>query len=146
MSVKLEYYNDAAGDYRWRLTNRENGEIVAAATEGFPDLRHAMDNYELSREAPAEVYYPGGTTRGPAQVIRLEGQDFQTDADADEGGTESPAGVGEQSEDGDSESSDEASVDEGRAEEQREGGSDPAAGSLPPATDGKRAPKAGGRR
>ncbi len=137
MSVKLEYYNDAAGDYRWRLTNRENGEIVAAATEGFSDLRHAMDNYELSREAPAEVYYPGGTTRGPAQVIRLEGQDFQTDPDAVEGGTGSTAGIGEQPEGDDPGSPDEDPDDEGRAEEQREGGSNDAARSLPPSADGE---------
>lgn len=49
----LEYYNDEAGDFRWRVTNSGNHKIVAASTEGFKDLRHAMDNYSDSTQAVA---------------------------------------------------------------------------------------------
>jgi uncharacterized protein YegP (UPF0339 family) len=31
----IELYTDAAGEHRWRMTDRRNGEIVAASTEGY---------------------------------------------------------------------------------------------------------------
>lgn len=149
MSNKVEYYNDASGDYRWRVKNRENGEIVSASTEGFVDLRHAMDNYQFSLEPAVETIYPEGYQRGPDQVINLEGQDFsdreEENTDGTEGGTLGSSGSGERSEDEDEGSADEDPVGEGHLEGQRDGGDLDDSGSLPTAADGKQASK-GSRR
>lgn len=149
MSNTLEYFNDEAGDYCWRVIARESGEIVSASTRGFADLRHAMDDYELSLEPPVQITYPEGHQRGPNQVITLEGQDFsdreEEDADGVEGGTDGSAGGGEQPEGEDPGRPDEAPVGEGHLEGQRDDwGLDPA-GSLPPVADGEQ-PEKGSRR
>jgi len=40
---KWEFYRDAGGDWRWRRT-APNGEIVAAATEGYHNLSDCEAN------------------------------------------------------------------------------------------------------
>ena len=116
MSNILEYYNDEAGDYRWRVKNRENGEILAASTEGFADLRGAMDNYQMSLEPAAQTIYPEGN-HARHQHIALEGQDFsEEDANAVEGGTGGLAGGGEYAEGEDAGPADADSVGEGHPE------------------------------
>ena len=147
MSNKVEYYNDASGDYRWRVKNRENGEIVSASTEGFVDLRHAMDNYTFSLEPAVETIYPEGYHRGPDQVINLEGQDFreQEDADTAESGAGGSSDSSERSEDEDTGSADEDPVGEGHPEGQRDSGDLDDPGSLPASADGEQVAK-GSRR
>jgi uncharacterized protein YegP (UPF0339 family) len=50
---QLDYYQDAAGEWRWTLrdlTNRTrdpNGEIVGASTEGFSSREKAEQNYDI---------------------------------------------------------------------------------------------------
>lgn len=149
MSNVLEYYNDAAGDYRWRVKNRENGEILSASTEGFTDLRNAMDNYQMSLEPASQTIYPEGSRRGPDQSISLEGQDFsdreEEDANGTEGGTDGPAGSGESAEGEDEGSVNADSVGAGYPEEQWDDRNLDSAGSLPPTADGPESAK-GSRR
>jgi uncharacterized protein YegP (UPF0339 family) len=41
--MSLEFYTDAAGEHRWRLT-ADNGEIVGASSEGFTTPGEARRN------------------------------------------------------------------------------------------------------
>ena len=43
---EVEYYQDKAGEWRWRITARNN-EIVGASTEGFVRKEDAEHNFEL---------------------------------------------------------------------------------------------------
>jgi uncharacterized protein YegP (UPF0339 family) len=43
-------YQDAAEEYRWRIT-AENGEIIAAATEGYKDKTDCIGNLNLVKGA-----------------------------------------------------------------------------------------------
>ena len=43
---KYNWYIDKKGEYRWRLT-ADNGEIVAASTEGYQDKRDMIANAQL---------------------------------------------------------------------------------------------------
>lgn len=45
---ELEFYIDNAGEHRWRLRCTSNGEIVAAASEGFSSLSVAKENLVLT--------------------------------------------------------------------------------------------------
>lgn len=51
---KLVFYQDAAGEYRWRL-QAENGETIADSGEGYVSLRNAMKGYEAVKQAVAEI-------------------------------------------------------------------------------------------
>ena len=42
-----EYYQDAAGKWRWRVRGA-NGEITDAAHEGFASKQKAQENYDLN--------------------------------------------------------------------------------------------------
>ena len=46
----IEYYQDAAGEHRWRV-RAENGEIIGASSEGFHDKQEARANLERLRAA-----------------------------------------------------------------------------------------------
>jgi len=47
---KIEFYEDQAKEWRWRIT-ASNGEIVGASSEGFKALGDAEKNLELVGEA-----------------------------------------------------------------------------------------------
>lgn len=42
-----EYYEDAAGEWRWRVKGA-NGEIIDASSEGFASKQKAEENYDLN--------------------------------------------------------------------------------------------------
>lgn len=42
----IDLYTDAAGEWRWRLKDPSNGEIVAASTEGYKDKGDAEANVQ----------------------------------------------------------------------------------------------------
>ena len=44
----LEFYTDNAGEHRWRM-KASNGEIIAAATEGYASKQGAEDNFNRDR-------------------------------------------------------------------------------------------------
>lgn len=48
--TKPEYYEDAAGKWRWRLT-ADNGEIFGASHQGFDSKGNAMRNFLLHKKA-----------------------------------------------------------------------------------------------
>lgn len=50
--MTVEFYQDTAGEYRWRVT-ADNGEIVAASSEGFVSMQNAIDNARLAARALA---------------------------------------------------------------------------------------------
>lgn len=41
--IKITYYIDRAGEYRWRITHG-NGNIIGASSEGYKNLQGAEDN------------------------------------------------------------------------------------------------------
>lgn len=45
--MKLTYYKDKSGKWRWRI-NARNGEIIAAATEGFSNRVDMLANISLT--------------------------------------------------------------------------------------------------
>lgn len=54
----IEFYFDADGQKRWRITNAGNHEIVGAATEGYHNLGEAADNLvEIVQTVVREAYY-----------------------------------------------------------------------------------------
>lgn len=48
MAIKPEYYEDAAGKWRWRLKNPNNGEIFGASHQGFDSKFNAKRNFKLN--------------------------------------------------------------------------------------------------
>jgi uncharacterized protein YegP (UPF0339 family) len=42
---KLDFYEDKAGKYRWRLTHN-NGEIIGASSQGYKDKDACIANAE----------------------------------------------------------------------------------------------------
>lgn len=61
MSIKkdtdtLEFYTDKSGEYRWRLT-AQNGEIIAASTEGYSSKSSCESNFERDRSSDAVDVY-----------------------------------------------------------------------------------------
>jgi len=44
---RIEFYDDAAHEYRWRLIGG-NGEPVAASSEGFDSMQGAVKNARLT--------------------------------------------------------------------------------------------------
>jgi uncharacterized protein YegP (UPF0339 family) len=44
----IELYKDSAGEHRWRMKSKVNGQIVAASSEGFSDERDAVRNCYLT--------------------------------------------------------------------------------------------------
>lgn len=40
----LKLYKDAAGEFRWRLTDERNNRIIGAATEGYKNLGDCIGN------------------------------------------------------------------------------------------------------
>jgi uncharacterized protein YegP (UPF0339 family) len=42
-----EFYEDAAGKWRWRRT-AGNGVIVGASTQGYASKQHCIENAELN--------------------------------------------------------------------------------------------------
>jgi uncharacterized protein YegP (UPF0339 family) len=51
MANRVVLYEDAKAEWRWRVVNEENGEIVGAASEGFANKQIAEDNLDLVYEA-----------------------------------------------------------------------------------------------
>jgi uncharacterized protein YegP (UPF0339 family) len=45
--LKWEFYQDAAEQWRWRATSKQNGKIVGAATQGFASKQKAIENAKL---------------------------------------------------------------------------------------------------
>jgi uncharacterized protein YegP (UPF0339 family) len=43
--MKIEWYKDEAGEFRWRV-KAANGEIIGASSEGFDTLGSAQANLE----------------------------------------------------------------------------------------------------
>jgi uncharacterized protein YegP (UPF0339 family) len=39
---KVQVYEDAVGEYRWRRVDTGNGKIVATSGEGYTDLDYAL--------------------------------------------------------------------------------------------------------
>jgi len=35
VNIKIEYYKDKAGEWRWRLRSKANGKILAVGSEGY---------------------------------------------------------------------------------------------------------------
>ena len=50
----IEFYDDAAQEWRWRIRS-SNGEIVAAASEGFTSKQGAFDNLKLTLRIATEA-------------------------------------------------------------------------------------------
>jgi len=50
-TTRYELYKDDAGEYRFRLVCVENGEPIAASTEGYTDRRDAEHAIELVRNS-----------------------------------------------------------------------------------------------
>ena len=48
--MKVRFYKDKRGKFRWRVT-AENGKIVGASSQGFANRRLAKENVELLVEA-----------------------------------------------------------------------------------------------
>ncbi len=46
----FEFYQDKAGEWRWRVIGG-NGEIIAAASEGYNELRDCRNNVHLLMKA-----------------------------------------------------------------------------------------------
>lgn len=44
----VEFYKDKADQWRWRVRNKQNNKIVAAASEGFASKERAMENYDIA--------------------------------------------------------------------------------------------------
>lgn len=55
-NYKIQVVKSAAdGDYRWRITDRRNGKIVGAASEGYTSEKHCVDNlYTITGWVPDE--------------------------------------------------------------------------------------------
>jgi uncharacterized protein YegP (UPF0339 family) len=47
--TRVHDYTDTKTEHRWRLVG-DNGEIVAASSEGFDSRRNARENYQLLRD------------------------------------------------------------------------------------------------
>lgn len=45
-SATIEFLQDNANEYRWRVTSR-NGEIIGASSEGFNSFQNAKKNLSL---------------------------------------------------------------------------------------------------
>ncbi len=45
-STTIEFLQDAAREYRWRVTSR-NGEIIGASSEGFSSMQACKRNLSL---------------------------------------------------------------------------------------------------
>ncbi len=43
-NYKIQVYRDRVEDFRWRMTDKRNGERVGAATEGYRKLSNCLDN------------------------------------------------------------------------------------------------------
>lgn len=56
---QVRMYKDAAGEWRWRRWDQGNGEVVAAATEGYKNFEGMMDNAERINgpEVPGVLEY-----------------------------------------------------------------------------------------
>lgn len=39
---KFEYYKDAAGDWRWRVSH-QNGNVIAVSSEGYKNKQDMLD-------------------------------------------------------------------------------------------------------
>jgi len=57
-STTIEFLQDAAKEYRWRVTAR-NGEIIGASTEGFTTIQNAKKNLSLLVLAVQEIAIEG---------------------------------------------------------------------------------------
>ena len=44
--IKITFYKDKRGDYRWRIAH-QNGNIIAASSEGYKNLSEAEYNLEF---------------------------------------------------------------------------------------------------
>lgn len=49
MASSPDYYRDRKGEWRWRVTDPGNNEIVDAASEGFATKQKAEENYALGQ-------------------------------------------------------------------------------------------------
>lgn len=57
-STTIEFLQDNAKEYRWRITSR-NGEIIGASSEGFSSFQNAKKNLALLVLAVQEIAIEG---------------------------------------------------------------------------------------
>jgi len=57
-TATIEFLEDAAQEYRWRVTAR-NGEIIGASTEGFSNIHNAKKNLTSLVLAVQEIAIEG---------------------------------------------------------------------------------------
>ena len=57
-STTIEFLQDTAKEYRWRVTSR-NGEIIGASSEGFSSFQNAKKNLSLLVLAVQEIAIEG---------------------------------------------------------------------------------------
>lgn len=50
MKAEPDYYKDAAGEWRWRIT-APNGNVVADSGEGYKNLLDCRDGYNAAQTA-----------------------------------------------------------------------------------------------
>ena len=91
--ASFEVYRDAAGEWRWRLVHR-NGNILAAASEGYTrrrDARRSVDTVrETVEEGDFEVYEDAAgehrwrLTAGNNEVIATGGEGYSSQSEAEE--------------------------------------------------------------
>lgn len=63
----IEFYRDEAQEHRWHIISDDNGEIIAASSEGFSSRKVAEDNLRLTHqhsnlddpETASKVVYKG---------------------------------------------------------------------------------------
>jgi uncharacterized protein YegP (UPF0339 family) len=52
--MKLEFYTDAAGEWRWRFV-ADNHKIIAVSSEGYHNLKDCQDGWELVASYACDV-------------------------------------------------------------------------------------------
>ena len=49
MAQPVEFYRDSSNEWRWRV-RADNGEIIAASTEGYEHMIDANTNYQAQKD------------------------------------------------------------------------------------------------
>ena len=91
--VSFEVYRDGTGEWRWRLVHK-NGNIIAAASEGYTRRRDARRSVDTVRETldddAFEVYEDAGgdhrwrLTAANNEVIATSGEGYSSESEASE--------------------------------------------------------------
>jgi len=74
MSVKVEYYQDSQGEWRWRATSAANGQNVGSASEGFSSEAAARTNWERDRSRDTVEYYQDKAGDWRWRAVAVNGQ------------------------------------------------------------------------